>query len=102
MNPTPHGLEEVEIPAWFIEGLKTLNDPDQGMKYVGAHFGKRFYDTKTGEPYMTSARPTELTVYSSRADFLYRLIREAETIAHLLAHKEAADPVSQPQEEAKP
>ncbi|MFT4076463.1 MAG: hypothetical protein QM647_13135 [Asticcacaulis sp.] len=70
----------------LIEGLKWLDNPDQGMRYFSGGIDDRGpkYDSETGERIWRGHKPAELTVGGQRAKFLHRLIRSAPNLAKLL------------------
>lgn len=71
--------------AAFAERIRTLNAPEQGMNYRGAHSGERRYNEFDGKEYYTRGEPATLTVYGDRAQLLYDLIRNCAEIADALS-----------------
>jgi hypothetical protein len=71
--------------AEFAERIRTLNAPEQGMNYRGAHSGERRYNEFDGKEYYTRGEPATLTVYGDRAQLLYDLIRNCAEIADALS-----------------
>lgn len=71
--------------AEFAERIRTLNAPEQGMNYRGAHSGERRYNEFDGKEYYTRGEPATLTVYGERAQLLYDLIRNCAEIAAALS-----------------
>lgn len=76
----------------LIEGLKTLNAPNQGMNYHagGIRRTSRMYDETTGERLPSRIEAASLTVCGDRARFLYRLIEHSATLAEDIAALPAA------------
>ena len=71
----------------LIEGLRTLNAPNQGMSYHSGGYrrGSPKYDAYTGKPLTPRYDPAEMNVYGERAQFLHRLIENGEQLAASLA-----------------
>lgn len=79
----------------LIEGLKGLNEPDQGMRYHSGGLIQHgpVFDEQTGERLPPRYKSPELTVYGERARFLYALIDNAADILAAL-HPAPAEPDS--------
>ena len=58
----------------LAERFSCLNAPDLGLQYIGRSGGEQRFDEVTGEPYSTTPRPSKLTVYGERAEFLMDVI----------------------------